>query len=111
MCRKSHHAEGVAWGLFLVLLGVLWLMPAGTIPGDAWLLGAGLILLALNFARYVSGIRPSGFTSVLGGGAVLIGAAEIYGFRLPAFALFVIAVGAYLMIRQFVRKEPTVANP
>jgi hypothetical protein len=101
--------EGMAWGLFLVFLGVLWLIPEAALPGDAWLVGAGFILLALNVARYMSGIQPSIFTSILGGGAVLIGVAEIYAIRLPAFALVVIAAGAYLMIRPLVRREPTTA--
>ena len=103
--------EGMAWGLFLILLGVLWLMPEGTVPGDAWLVGAGLILIGLNLARYFSGIRPSVFTSILGGGAVLVGVAEIYAIRLPAFSLFVIAFGAYLLIRPFVGGGATPAHP
>lgn len=110
--RKSlnERYEGIAWGLFVVLLGVLWLLPAAVVPEDTWLVGAGLILLALNSARFMSGIRVSVFTSILGGGAVIAGGAQMFGLRVPVFAILVVIAGAYLIIREIFRDRVVAAR-
>src|SRR3972149_2042115 len=58
--------ESIGWGLFLIMIGGIWLVPDEQVPEGTWLIGAGLIMLGLNLARYLNGIRMSGFTIVLG---------------------------------------------
>ncbi len=58
MAKKglNQKLNAVAWALFLIMLGGLWMTPAGTVPESTWLIGVGLILLGLNAIRYLSGI-------------------------------------------------------
>jgi hypothetical protein len=40
--QKMHlnkRLETIAWGLFLIMIGGLWLFPDKTVPDGAWLLG------------------------------------------------------------------------
>ena len=97
--------ESAAWGLFLVMLGLLWLVPEEMVPQDAWLLGAGLILLGLNAIRYVKGIRPSGFTVFLGVIGVLLGIGGLLGVELPVFPIVIILIGLNLVWGTVFRKK------
>lgn len=89
----NRRLESAAWGLFLVMLGLLWLVPEERVPQDAWLLGAGVILLGLNAVRYVRGIRPSGFTVFLGVLGVLLGIGGLLGVDLPVLPILIILIG------------------
>jgi hypothetical protein len=63
--------EGIGWALFLIMIGGIGLVPS--VPPGTWLVGTGLIMLGLNLARYLSGLRMSNFTVVLGVLALLLG--------------------------------------
>ena len=52
--------ETIAWGAFLILLGGFMFVPEEIIKGGWWSIGVGLIMLGLNAARYVNGLRMSG---------------------------------------------------
>jgi hypothetical protein len=97
--------ENAAWGLFLVMLGCLWLIPEEQVPQDAWLLGAGIILLGLNAIRYLKGIRPSGFTMFLGGLGVLLGTSGLLGVDLPVIPILIILIGLSMVIRPLLKKK------
>ena len=95
--------EGIAWGLFLLLLGTLWLLPNQAVPDGVWLIGAGLILVGLNVARIIYGIAVSMFTTVLGVVAAGVGIAQLYGVRAPLLAIAAILTGGWLVIRALLR--------
>jgi hypothetical protein len=97
--------ESVFWGLFLIMLGGWALIPAATIPKGAWSVGVGLIMLGLNAARYLNGIRMSGFTTVLGLLAVVGGVAEYLGWDSLNGALILIILGAYLILKPWFDKQ------
>ena len=97
--------ENASWGLFLVMLGCLWLVPDEQVPDDAWLLGAGVILLGLNALRYINHIRPSGFTTALGAIGVLLGVSGLLGVELPVFPIVIILVGLSMVIGPLLRKK------
>lgn len=97
--------ESVFWGLFLIMLGGWALIPAATIPKGAWSVGVGLIMLGLNAARYLNGIRMSGFTTVLGILAVVGGVAEYLGWDSLNGALILIILGAYLIIKPWFEEK------
>jgi hypothetical protein len=40
--------EWIGWGLFLIMLGGLALVPNHLVPQGTWLVGTGLIMLGLN---------------------------------------------------------------
>lgn len=100
--------ENISWGLFLVMLGGLWLVPDQWIPEGAWLVGAGLIMLGLNLVRYLKGIKMSGFTLVLGAIAIFSGISDILKVDLPVFPILLILIGANIIIRPLMEKDSTV---
>jgi len=77
--------ETIGWGLFLIMIGGIGLVPQGV-----WLIGVGLIMLGLNAARYVHGIKTSNLTIVLGILALLSGLGDLLGVELPVFAIVLI---------------------
>ncbi len=89
--------ETIAGGVFFIGWGVtaFWRLPDGSST-----LGIGLVLLGLNAARYLRGMRTSGFTITLGVIALFLGAADllralgIVTSELPTFPLLLIAIGA-----------------
>jgi hypothetical protein len=53
--------ERIGWALFLVMIGGLALFPSGLVPEGTWLAGTGLIMIGLNIARHLKGVRISSF--------------------------------------------------
>ncbi len=97
--------ETTFWGLFLIMLGGWALIPAATIPKGAWSIGVGLLMLGLNATRYFSGIRMSGFTTVLGILAVLGGIGDMLGWADLNGAFLLIILGAYLVLKPWFEKQ------
>lgn len=97
--------ENAAWGLFLVMLGCIWLIPEERVPQDAWLLGAGVILLGLNAIRYLKGIRPSGFTLFLGALGVMLGIGGLLGVELPVIPILIILLGLSMVVGPLLKKK------
>jgi hypothetical protein len=89
--------ERIGWGLFLIMIGGLALVPKGLVPEGVWLVGTGLIMLGLNVARRLNGIRVSGFTVVLGLAALAAGLSAVAGVSLPVFPILLIALGAQIL--------------
>jgi len=97
--------DAVGWGLFLIMLGGLWLAPEGMIPEGAWLIGTGVIILVLSAVRYASGIRVSWFWAGLGVLALGTGLSALLGLELPVFPILLIIAGAATLIRLFFAPE------
>lgn len=97
--------EETGWALFLIMIGSMWLLPEGRIPAEAWLAGAGMIMLGINFARYFMGIKMSGFTVFLGIVALVAGASGAFGFNLPLVAALFIILGVSLLMRALFKKR------
>lgn len=91
--------EEIGWGLFLLLGGGILLAPSETLPQGTWLIVAGIILLGLNGARYFYGIKMSGLTLILGCLALAAGLGSLLGVNLPLFAVFLIIIGGFIIIK------------
>lgn len=91
--------ESIGWGCFLIMLGGFALVPGDVIPKGVWSIGVGAIMLGLNVARYMNGIRMSGFTTVLGILAVLGGLMDFAGYEELGGAFLLIIIGAYLILK------------
>lgn len=102
----SRRLDELAWALFLILVGAIWLLPAGTVPEGTWLVGAGLILLGINAVRSLRGIKMSGFGIVLGVLALVAGLGHLAGVNVPVFAILFIVIGASIILRPLVAKRP-----
>ncbi len=97
--------QNISWGLFLIMLGGLGLVPNAVIPGGTWLIGAGLIMLGLNAARFINGIPMSGFTIGLGILALLAGASDFFGVQLPLFPILLILIGAEILVKPYLERK------
>jgi hypothetical protein len=91
--------ESIGWGLFLVIIGALWLFPEGIVPAGAWLIAAGVIMLGVNAVRYLNDIKMSRASMLLGLLALLFGVGEFVGLDLPFVAILLIVFGASIILR------------
>jgi hypothetical protein len=93
--------ESIGWGLCLIMIGGIWLVPDARVPEGTWLIGAGLIMLGLNF----SGIKMSGFTIILGILALGFGISDFFGVDLPLFPILIILIGANIILKPLIEKK------
>lgn len=101
----NKNMETAAWGCFLILLGGFMFVPDTFVKGGFWSIGVGLILLGLNAARYLNGIRMSGFTTFLGVLAIVGGGLELGGVNGIDGAVFLIVLGGSLILRPYFDKR------
>ncbi len=94
--------DELAWALFLILIGAIWLLPAGTVPEGTWLVGAGLILLGTSAVRALKGVKVSGFAIALAVLALAAGLGHLVGVKVPVFAILFIVIGASIILRPLV---------
>lgn len=96
--------EAIAWGAFFIFWGITEAfkpLPAGT-----GAIGIGLILIGLNVARSMTGRPISGFATLFGILALLLGGLELAGtflnlsFELPIFAILLVALGLIMLVRE-----------
>jgi hypothetical protein len=95
--------EMVAWGAFFLVWATTELFKS--LPDGTGAIGVGLILLALNAARYFNGIPISGFTMTLGILALIGGVLELaeaalnLPFELPIFPILLTVLGVVVLAR------------
>jgi len=97
--------ENIGWGLFLIMLGGFALVPDETVPRGLWSIGVGVIMLGLNVTRYFYKIRMSGFTTFLGVVSLVSGVLELVGGVDLGGAIFLIILGAYLLVKPWFDKR------
>ena len=98
--------ERISWALFLIMIAGIALVPDERIPKGTWSIGVGLIMLGLNAARYLNGIKMSGFTIVLGILALGSGLGDFLGVDLPLFPILLILIGANIILRPYLLNIP-----
>jgi len=103
--ESSKRLDDIGWALFLIMIGAIWLMPAGSVPEGTWLLGAGIILLGMNGVRVLRGVKMSGFGIALGVLALAAGLGGLAGVKVPIFAILFILIGASLLLRPLLRRK------
>lgn len=102
---RADHAKSlddIGWGLFLLMTGALWLF-ASVVPSGAWLVGTGVLLLALNAVRYLRGLELNVVTLVLGALALAGGLTELAHVRIPLLALALVAIGIALLLKPLLK--------
>ncbi len=97
--------ETMAWGAFLIMLGGFMFVPQEIINGGWWPIGVGLIMLGLNAARYLNGLRMSGFTTFLGILSVFGGMLDLVGMEGVNGAVLLIVLGGYLILKPYFDKR------
>jgi hypothetical protein len=73
----AERLDQIGWGVFLVMIAVIWLLPA--VPQGTWLIGTGVLLLLLNVIRVRIGIPWSGVSLLLGVLALATGLGDFTG--------------------------------
>jgi len=96
--------DTIGWGLFLIMIGGIWLVPEGTVPEGTWLIGVGLIILGLMAIRSMNGIKINVFWLVVGMIALTIGIGEVYGINISVLPILLIIIGANIVIKSVSRK-------
>ncbi len=95
--------DAIAWGTFAVLLGAGWITSEyyQIETGIYIALGAGIILIALNFARYETKISISKFSLFVGLLALALSGAGIAGFAMPFIPTVIVLVGLFVVSEAF----------
>ncbi len=102
--------DAIGWGLFLIMIGGLWLLPEGMLPDGTWLIGMGVIILGLSAYRIFIGIRVSGFWTVIGILALGFGLSEVFYLDLPLIPILLILFGVSMIYKYFTKKEDAENN-
>ncbi|NIM93418.1 MAG: hypothetical protein GTO18_06880 [Anaerolineales bacterium] len=103
--------EVIGWGLFFIMIGVLWFLPEGLVPEGTWLAGVGLILLSQNLARYLFGIKVSTFFTIVGAITLVSGLGEALLSVELFFPLVFLSIGAVIIYSIFDKKEVESEDP
>lgn len=109
--RHGQRLDEIALALVLIMTGGLWLAPKAMFPEGAWLAGLGSILLGLNAARRIRGLKTSGFGIIVGLIAFAAGIGRIVGQELPLIPILLIVLGAGLVLRAASRKARPDGTP
>jgi hypothetical protein len=96
--------EESGWGFFLLMIGILLVLPSEFVPRGAWLLGAGIILLALNCVRFLNNVAVSRFTVVLGLLAVVAGLTGFFNVTLPLLPGLLALIGLSIIVNSMLPK-------
>jgi len=95
--------DQIGWGIFLVMIGTIWLVPG--VPQGTWLIGAGILLLVVNAIRSRLGVRWSGVSVALGVLALAAGLGDFTGIKLPLFPICLVVIGAALILKPLVSQK------
>jgi len=104
---KESTLTSLAWGIFIILIGGLWIVAELTRldMGSYFALGVGLILIGLNLARRSIGTKISKFSLGLGIVALLVGLSGVGGLKLPLVPTIVVVIGIFIVAEAIAKKE------
>ena len=101
----SDRFNKIGWGLFLIMLGIIWLLPDRIIPNGALLIGSGVLLLGLSLTKYLYGIKGSDTNIVLGIIALAFGLGDYLGTGFPIIPVLLIFWGLSILYRIVISKK------
>lgn len=101
---KGRRIDSTGWGLFLILTGCILFVPETSLPKGTWLVGIGVILLGTSLYRYLSGIKVSGCSLIIGLITLSMGIRDFYGIEIPIIPILLILIGIKLLYRLIYRK-------
>ena len=109
--RQGKRLDDIAMALVLIMTGGLWLAPKAMFPEGTWLAGLGLILLGLNGARRIRGLKTSGFGIIVGLIALAAGIGRVVGQELPLIPILLLILGAGLILKAAAGKDRPDSRP
>ncbi len=93
--------DHIGWGLFFVFLGILWILPEGTLPAGSFFIGTGIILLLLALIKYLQGYKPGWFSIILGVVVLVKGIGESTDISISISGLIILLLGIGILISSF----------
>jgi hypothetical protein len=103
--RLDRRFHDIAWGLLLMITGIMWIVPSDRVPEGAWLWGVAAVLFGVNVLRYLSHIRINGFSMALGLAAVIAALTQMWRQDLPLLAVCLIVIGASLLAKPLLTRS------
>jgi hypothetical protein len=100
--RLNDRLNDIAWGLLLIMTGIIWLVPKP--PEGVWLIGVAVILLGINMVRYFKHVRVNGFSLGLGLAALIAAFAPMWLRDVPLLAICLLVIGASLIAKPLLRR-------
>ena len=103
----NRNFDAITWGALFIWWGITELV--FPLPDGTGAIGIGLILIGINVARRLSGLRISGFSTTIGVLALVWGGLELAGvllslpFELPVFAILLIVLGVIVLWPELMR--------
>ena len=94
------------WALFLILIGVIWLIPKDVVPEGAFFIGVGAILLGLSLAKQLVGLKTNETAVFLGIIAFAIGLRNLLALKVPIIPIVIIVLGVFILFAVFFKKKP-----
>lgn len=88
----------LGWGVLLVSVGVVWLIPSGLLPSGTWMIVAGVIVLLFSAARFVHRVPVSWFSLAVGILALIAGIGMALDVRIPIFPVGMIVIGMCMLL-------------
>jgi hypothetical protein len=103
--------NAIAWGVFIVLLGIGWLSSIyyQVDTGIYIALGVGFILISLNLVRYGVGIKISKFSFFIGLLSLALSGSGLLGYALPLIPTLIVLVGLFIVaeaLQKTANKKP-----
>ena len=99
--------EDIGWALFLMMVGILWLVPDSVVPRGTWILATGMIMIGINAIRSMNGIPINRVSTALGVFALVAGAVSIAGVDLPLFPILLVVIGAMILVKPLFARPAT----
>lgn len=99
--KVSENIHNIGWGIFLIFAGIIWLLPAGTLPDGAFYIGIGVLILGLNLIKYLKGFHVSWIMPVLGILILVKGIGEMTELSISILGVLILLMGLGILINSF----------
>ncbi len=88
----------LGWGVLLVAVGVVWLIPSGRLPSGTWMIVAGIVVLLFSAARVIHKLPVSWFSLAVGILALIAGIGTAINVHIPIFPIGMIVIGLCMLL-------------
>jgi predicted membrane protein len=116
MDKKEMSNRRVLFGLFLIVLGVFWILVKMNVIPNVWtdvLISWQMLLIAIGIFSFIAGNRTAGTILMIIGGFFLVDELLVipYQLRQIGWPVLIIGVGVALLLTHRSRNQPSVPEP
>lgn len=95
----------IGWGIFLLMIGVIWLIPGNVLPDGSLFLTGGLIMIVINLVKKQKGIQTGNGNVIFGFVLIGIGIIDLLDSPVPVIAALLIFWGIGILFRALRKKQ------